>query len=86
MRLWRCKVCCVHSSIAETRWKIYARVWTPRLSGAHYGPETATSPEISRLLLAKPLASLELIDDFIEMISSSHLNDQSALSERSNHD
>ena len=30
-----------------------ARVWTSRLSGAHYGPETATSPEICRLLLAK---------------------------------
>ena len=30
-----------------------ARVWTSRLSGAHYGPETATSPEVCRLLLAK---------------------------------
>ena len=30
-----------------------ARVWTSKLSGAHYGLETATSPEICRLLLAK---------------------------------
>ena len=28
-------------------------VWTSRLSGAHYRPETATLPEICRLLLAK---------------------------------
>ena len=31
-----------------------ARVWISRLSGAHYGQETAASPEICRLLLAKP--------------------------------
>ena len=30
------------------RWN--ARAWTSRLSGAHYGSETATSPEIYRLL------------------------------------
>ena len=35
---------------------------------------------------SRSLGFVELIDDFIEMISSSHLNDQSALSERSNHD
>ena len=28
-------------------------VWTSRLSGAHYRPETATLPEICRLLIAK---------------------------------
>ena len=28
-------------------------VWTSRLSGPHYRPETATLPEICRLLLAK---------------------------------
>ena len=82
MRLWRCKLCCVHSSIAETRWKIYARVWTSRLSGAHYGQETATSPDY----YSRSFGFARINCDFIEMISSSHLNDQSALSERSNHD
>ena len=48
--------------------------------------KTATSPEILQIITREALASLELIDDFNEMISSSHLNDQSALSERSNHD
>ena len=33
------------------RWN--ARVWTSRQNGAHYGSETATSPEICRLLFAK---------------------------------
>ena len=42
--------------------------------------------QLHRIITREALASLELIDDFIEMISSSHLNDQSALSERSNHD
>ena len=36
-----------------------------------------------QIITREALASLELIDDFIEMISSSH---QSALIERSNHD
>ena len=86
MRLRRCKLCCVHSSIAETRWRIYARVWTSRLSGAHYGPGNRNFTGNFQIITLEALASLELIDDFIEMISSSHLNDQSALSERSNHD